>query len=119
MTRCTFAGEEQSKLFAQKAVSTIGVILLTAADEQEPARPFFPVKTVLAAILRLAGQSTQKNLERLWGQASGTYAILLLADNAQPSCISCSFWPRHPEEAGATVGSGKLHRVLYQPFLGL
>ena len=70
LMNCMFADEEQSKLFAQKAVSTIGTILLTAADEQEPARPFFPVKTVVAAILRLAGQSTQKNLERLWGQAS-------------------------------------------------
>ena len=70
VVQCMFADEEQSKLFAQKAVSTIGTILLTAADEQEPARPFFPVKTVLAAILRLAGQNNQKNLDRLWGQAS-------------------------------------------------
>lgn len=52
----------------QKMVTTFGYILLTASDEPAPARPFFPISAVVAAILCTAGQSSHKNRHILFSQ---------------------------------------------------
>ena len=65
------ADEERNKLFQARIASVISSILLAASDESAPARPFFPIKTVLAAINSLPNQrDSQKNKHILWSQAS-------------------------------------------------
>ena len=66
-SRFVIADEERLRLFTHKAVTTIGHTLLTAADGMEPIQPFFPVKTVLAAISKLPAH---KKSDMLWGKAS-------------------------------------------------
>lgn len=68
---CVGAEEERNKLFHSKAVSVISTILLSASDEPTPARPFFPMKTVLAAINHAPNQKDAKmNQDVLWAKAS-------------------------------------------------
>ncbi|KAL3152002.1 hypothetical protein ABBQ32_001122 [Trebouxia sp. C0010 RCD-2024] len=63
--------EERNKLFHSKAVSVISTVLLSASDEPTPARPFFPIKTVLAAINHAPNQKDAKmNQDVLWAKAS-------------------------------------------------
>lgn len=58
-------------MFHSKAVSVISTVLLSASDEPTPARPFFPIKTVLAAINHAPNQKDAKmNQDVLWAKAS-------------------------------------------------
>lgn len=80
MTAWCFAEEERNKLFHSKVVSVISSILLTASDEPAPARPFFCIKTVLAAINNVPNQrDAQKNKDILWTQASGCHIFVITA----------------------------------------
>lgn len=70
MNVCGCAEEERNKLFHSKAVSVISTILLSASDECAPARPFFPIKTVLAAVNHAPNQKDAKmNQDVLWAKA--------------------------------------------------
>ena len=109
------AEDERNRLFLQKVVSIIGYMLLTASDDSPPARPFFPVKTVLAAILRVPGQTPQKNEELLWGQVrldnplcdrpiqqqamSFCQLLLLYCSREYPDCLT-----RHATTASTDKG---------------
>ncbi len=81
------AEEERSKLYAQKALSIIGYMLLTASDQPAPAHPFFPTAIVIAAIFRLPGQTTQKNKDILYGQVH--HYIELMGDISMVLHESC------------------------------
>ena len=72
--------EEKNRVYAKRAVSTIGYILLTASDEPAPARPFFPTSTVLTTITTLPGHSTQKNNDILWLQVLLPTVLVLRCD---------------------------------------
>ncbi len=74
------ADEDRNRLYAQKMVNTFGYILLTASDEAAPARPFFPISAVVAAILCIPGQSPHKNRHILFSQVHPSPGHLTLLE---------------------------------------
>jgi len=75
-----YSEEDRNRLYLQKMVSMFGYILLTASDEPAPARPFFPINMVVAAILSTPGQSPHENRYILFSQVDSSPGYLALLE---------------------------------------